>query len=141
MRISVRLRCVSILVIADLLIIFSFAVRRAFSIVNPNTYILVPIVVGLLAVAFAAYLARYVLSKDTGTPAMQKVADAIFKGAMAFLNRQYRTIASLAVVAAVIVAVVLGLLGQGSSADRISLAWHTALAFLIGAFCSGVSGY
>ena len=55
MRISVRLRCVSILVNADLLIIFSFAVRRAFSIVNPNTYILVPIIVGLLAVAFAAY--------------------------------------------------------------------------------------
>ena len=79
-----------------------------------SSYILVPIVVGVLAVAFAGFLARYVLSKDTGTPAMQKVADAIFKGAMAFLNRQYRTIASLAVVAAVIVALVLGLLGQGS---------------------------
>src|SRR5437588_1887689 len=138
MRISVRLRCVSILVNADLLIIFSFAVRRAFSIVNPNTYILVPIIVGLLAVAFAGYLARYVLSKDTGTPAMQKVADAIFKGAMAFLNRQYRTIAILAVFAAIIVGVVLALLGQG---DKFDLAWHTSVAFLIGAFCSGVSGY
>src|SRR5437763_4579251 len=138
MRISVRLRCVSILVNADLLIIFSFAVRRAFSIVNPNTYILVPIIVGLAAVLFAAYLASYVLRKDTGTPAMQKVADAIFKGAMAFLNRQYRTIAILAVFAAVLVALVLGLLGQG---DKLSLAWHTAVAFLIGAFCSGVSGY
>jgi K(+)-stimulated pyrophosphate-energized sodium pump len=72
---------------------------------------------------------------------MQKVADAIFKGAMAFLNRQYRTIATLAVVAAIIVAVVLGLLGQGTQADKFSLAWHTALAFLIGALCSGVSGY
>src|SRR5437588_359327 len=141
MRISVRLRCVSILVNADLLIIFSFALRRAFSIVNTNTYILVPIIVGLLAVAFAAYLARYVLSKDTGTPAMQKVADAIFQGAMAFLNRQYRTIASLAIVAAIIVALVLGLLGQGDQAAKISLAWHTALAFLIGALCSGISGY
>jgi K(+)-stimulated pyrophosphate-energized sodium pump len=106
-----------------------------------SNYILVPLVVGILAVAFAGFLARYVLSKDTGTPAMQKVADAIFKGAMAFLNRQYRTIASLAVVAAIIVAVVLGLLGQGTQADKFSLAWHTALAFLIGALCSGVSGY
>ena len=106
-----------------------------------SNYIIVPIVVGVLAVIFAGLLARYVLSKDTGTPAMQKVADAIFKGAMAFLNRQYRTIASLAIVAAIIVAVVLGLLGQGTEADKISLAWHTALAFLIGAFCSGVSGY
>lgn len=104
-------------------------------------YILVPIIVGLLTVLFAAYLASFVLRRDTGTPAMQKVADAIFKGAMAFLNRQYRTIASLAFVAAIIVALVLGLLGQGSQADKISLAWHTAIAFLIGAFCSGVSGY
>ncbi len=103
-----------------------------------NIYILVPIVVGLLAVAFAAYLASYVLRKDTGTPAMQKVADAIFKGAMAFLNRQYRTIAILAVFAAIIVGLVLALLGQG---DKISLGWHTSVAFLIGALCSGISGY
>jgi K(+)-stimulated pyrophosphate-energized sodium pump len=134
--ISATLQCVCILVNADLPINFSFALRRAFSIVN--NYIFVPIVVGLLAVVFAAYLARYVLSKDTGTPAMQKVADAIFKGAMAFLNRQYRTIAILAVFAAIIVGVVLALLGQG---DKISLGWHTSVAFLIGAACSGVSGY
>ncbi len=76
-------------------------------------YIVVPIVIGILAVLFAAYLANFVLRKDTGTPAMQKVADAIFKGAMAFLNRQYRTIAAFAIVAAVVVALVLYLLGQG----------------------------
>ncbi|MEO8973845.1 MAG: sodium/proton-translocating pyrophosphatase, partial [Ktedonobacteraceae bacterium] len=90
---------------------------------------------------FAAYLANFVLRKDTGTPAMQKVADAIFKGAMAFLNRQYRTIAILAVFAAIVVGVVLALLGQGDSAARWNLAWHTSLSFLIGAFCSGVSGF
>jgi K(+)-stimulated pyrophosphate-energized sodium pump len=103
-----------------------------------SNYIFVPIGVGLATVLFAAYLASYVLRKDTGTPAMQKVADAIYKGAMAFLNRQYRTIAILAIFAAVIVAVVLALLGQG---DKLSLAWHTAVAFLIGATCSGISGY
>ena len=103
-----------------------------------NNFIWVPIVVGLLAVGFAAYLASYVLRKDTGTPEMQKVSNAIYSGAVAFLNRQYRTITILAIVAAVVVAVVLGLLGQG---DKVSLAWHTALAFIIGAFCSGVSGY
>src|SRR5579885_3038502 len=123
---------------ADLLI-FSYALRRAFSIVS--NYIWVPIGVGLLAVLFAAYLANYVLRKDTGTPAMQKVADAIFKGAMAFLNRQYRTIAILSIFAAVIVAAVLYFLSQGDSAARLDLAWHTALAFMIGALCSGVSGY
>ena len=106
-----------------------------------SNYIWVPIIVGLLAVGFAAYLANFVLRKDTGTPAMQKVADAIFKGAMAFLNRQYRTIAILAVFAAIIVGVVLALLGQGDAAAKWNLAWHTSLAFLIGAFCSGLSGF
>ncbi len=104
-------------------------------------FIWVPIGIGLLTVLFVASLARYVLSRDTGTPAMQKVANAIFKGAMAFLNRQYRTIAILAVFAAIIVGIVLALLGQGDQAYKLSLAWHTAVAFLIGAFCSGLSGY
>ena len=86
------------------------------------SYILVPIVIGLLAVLFAAYLASYVLRKDTGTPAMQKVANAIFSGAMAFLNRQYRTIASLAAVAAIVVGAVLFLLSQGETPARLDLA-------------------
>ncbi len=105
------------------------------------SYIWIPIVVGLLAVAFAAYLAYNVLRKDTGTPAMQKVADAIFKGAMAFLNRQYRTIALLSIFAAVIVAAVLFALSNGTQAEKFDLAWRTALSFLIGALCSGISGY
>ena len=106
-----------------------------------SNYILVPFVVGLLTILFAAYLANFVLRKDTGTPAMQKVANAIFAGAMAFLNRQYRTIAILAVFAAIIVGVVLALLGQGDAAAKFNLAWHTSIAFLIGALCSGVSGF
>jgi K(+)-stimulated pyrophosphate-energized sodium pump len=111
--------------------------------VDTNYYVLVPIVIGLLAVAFAAYLARYVLSKDTGTPAMQKVADAIFKGAMAFLNRQYRTIAILAIFAAIIIGLLLALLGLTTKSNAIdwNLGWHTSVAFLVGALCSGISGY
>jgi K(+)-stimulated pyrophosphate-energized sodium pump len=106
-----------------------------------SSYIWIPISIGFLAILFAAYLAFSVLRKDTGTPAMQKVSNAIFQGAKAFLNRQYRTIAVLALVAAVGVGGVLALLSQGSETVRISLAWHTSLAFLIGALCSGVAGY
>jgi len=104
-------------------------------------YIWVPIGVSLLAVVFAVGLIFSVLRKDTGTPGMQKIADAIFAGATAFLRRQYRTIALLAIVAAIVVSVALALLGQGSQADKINLAWHTGLSFLVGALCSGISGY
>src|SRR5437016_5183866 len=92
---------------------------------------------GLLAVAFAFYLARDVLSRDKGTPAMQDVAAMIFEGAMAFLNRQYRTIAILAVLAAVAIGGLLGVLTGGG----LELALKTAIAFLLGAFCSGLAGF
>ena len=52
---------------------------------------------GILAILFALWLARDVLSRDTGTPEMQEIAGMIFEGAMAFLRRQYTTIAALAI--------------------------------------------
>src|SRR5207237_579829 len=68
----------------------------------------VVLLAGIIAILFAAWLARDVLSEDKGTKAMQEVASLIFEGAMAFLNRQYRTIAVLAIVAAVIIGVLIG---------------------------------
>src|SRR3954451_19943633 len=68
---------------------------------------IVPIV-GVLAVLFALWLARDVLSRDTGTPGMRDIADMIFEGAMAFLRRQYQTIAILSVVVAIVIGLVVG---------------------------------
>ena len=91
---------------------------------------------GAAAMLFAFYLARDVLGRDQGTPAMQEVAGLIFEGAQAFLRRQYSTITRLALLTAVI----LGLLIGGFAHD-----WAqgvlTAIAFLLGAFCSSLSGY
>ena len=42
---------------------------------------------GIIAILFAIYLARDVLSRDTGTQAMQDVAGTIYEGAVAFLRR------------------------------------------------------
>src|SRR5690348_16011157 len=95
---------------------------------------------GLIAVAFAAYLAYDVLHRDQGTPAMQEVANAIFEGAMAFLNRQYRTIWMIAIVAAVIIGVVLGVL-EPDRTVAIDIAWRTAVSFLVGAACSSLAGF
>ena len=67
---------------------------------------------------------------------MQEVAALIFEGAMAFLNRQYRTIAIFAVVAAVIIGVLIGVLAN----DQVH-GLKTAIAFLVGAFCSGLAGF
>ncbi len=101
-------------------------------------------IAGLIAVGFAVYLARDVLSRDTGTPEMQDVASRIFEGAMAFLKRQYTTIAMLAVVTAVLVGILLTVIPgstQGTSVQPWQLGLLTAIAFLLGSAASAVSGY
>jgi K(+)-stimulated pyrophosphate-energized sodium pump len=100
---------------------------------------------GLIAVAFALYLARDVLSRDTGTAEMQAVAGTIYEGAVAFIRRQYSTIAILAVVGAVVIGVVITLVETPAVADVPKLAGlpiglMTAFAFLVGAACSMASG-
>jgi K(+)-stimulated pyrophosphate-energized sodium pump len=110
--------------------------------IQPITWV-IP-VAGLAAVLFAIYLARDVLSRDTGTEAMQDVAGTILEGAVAFIRRQYVTILVLAVVGAVVIGVVIGLVETPEVADTdvygVELGMMTAVAFLVGALCSMASG-
>ena len=50
------------------------------------------LVVAVLGLMYAAYLAAEVLGKDQGTDAMRKISDAIRVGANAYLFRQFRAI-------------------------------------------------
>ncbi|MEW6143144.1 MAG: sodium-translocating pyrophosphatase [Chloroflexota bacterium] len=108
----------------------------------PGLFWIVP-AAGLITVIFAVFLAKSILSKPTGTPRMKEIGDIIFKGAWAFLKRQYRTIAIYSVCIAIIIGFLVGVLGgtplKGYSA--FDIAWRTAVAFLVGAFCSGVAGF
>ncbi|HEY6058133.1 MAG TPA: sodium/proton-translocating pyrophosphatase, partial [Candidatus Limnocylindrales bacterium] len=101
-------------------------------------------IAGIAAVLFALYLARDVLSRDQGTQAMQDVGSTIYEGAVAFIRRQYQTIALLALGAAVVIGVVIGLLETQDVADTdifgTELGIRTAVAFLVGAACSMASG-
>ena len=95
---------------------------------------------GLVAIAVAAYFAYDVLKSDTGTPEMQKVAGAIYVAAVAFIRRQYRTIAMLAVLGAVIVGVVVYAFERVEGISQMELALKTSVAFLVGATASMLSG-
>src|SRR3954470_14779313 len=102
-------------------------------------------IAGLIAVAFAVYLARDVLGRDKGTPEMQEVASTIVEGAMAFLRRQYTTIAMLAVVTAVLIGILIALIPGStkglSTVGPAQLGVMTSISFLLGALCSAVAGF
>ncbi|MCV0403023.1 MAG: sodium-translocating pyrophosphatase [Chloroflexi bacterium] len=101
-------------------------------------------IAGIAAVAFALYLAWDVLRADTGTEAMQDIAGTIYEGAVAFIRRQYQTIALLALGGAVVIGVVITVVEGQDVADTsvygLDLGWRTALAFLVGAVASMASG-
>lgn len=83
---------------------------------------------GVLAILIIIYFMYTIFHADTGNKRMQEVADAIKEGANAFLSRQYTTIFILVIVVAVILTLA-------------TKEWHTAIAFLLGAVCSALSGF
>ncbi len=97
---------------------------------------------GVLTLLFVIYLAWDVLRRDTGTREMQNVAATIYEGAVAFITRQYSTIAVLAVITAVLIAILVALFETFSETGIVGfeLGWRTAVAFLVGAAASALSG-
>jgi len=100
-----------------------------------NLMFIVPIA-AVIALIVAFVFFKQIFSKDKGTPEMQAISDKIEEGAMAYLARQYKTIAIIAVVIAVIIAVV-GLVDDFKD----YLNYKVAIAFVLGAGCSILSGF
>jgi K(+)-stimulated pyrophosphate-energized sodium pump len=82
---------------------------------------------GVLAILYGIVAYRQVVAVSAGNETMQKIAAAIAEGAGAYLNRQYRTIAIVGVLVALVLAFTLGI--------------HVALGFVVGAVLSGATGY
>ncbi len=80
-----------------------------------------------LAVLYGIFTAMQVLRAPAGDARMQDIAAAIQEGAKAYLGRQYRTIAIVGVIVAIILFPTLGAL--------------STVGFVIGAVLSGVAGY
>lgn len=87
------------------------------------------VIVGLVGAAVVAYFVRYVLRQDEGSARLKEISAAIREGGLAFIHREYRTLAIVVVVVAIVLAVVP------------ALGWRMAVAFVFGALCSMGAGY
>jgi K(+)-stimulated pyrophosphate-energized sodium pump len=100
--------------------------------------------VAVLAILVGLILVRGVLAADQGTPKMQEIAKAIQEGAMAYLRRQFRTIAFILVPVAGLVFLssteVLKPGGVTALSFGASGAFRTT-AFIAGAVLSGLTGF
>ncbi|MBR2789193.1 MAG: sodium/proton-translocating pyrophosphatase, partial [Eggerthellaceae bacterium] len=89
---------------------------------------------GLIAAVFAAVLINQIRKLAAGDDKMQSIASAIQEDAMAYLAREYKTVAIAAVIIAVILVIpsFFGVEGFGI--------W-TAIGFLLGGAASAAAGY
>ncbi len=90
-------------------------------------YLNISIFAGLFAVVWGLYQAYQISKLPSGTKDMVDIANAIREGASAFLNRQYKTVAIIALLIFALLFFTLGYL--------------SAVAFAIGAICSAVAGF
>ncbi|HAH04777.1 MAG: K(+)-insensitive pyrophosphate-energized proton pump [Parcubacteria group bacterium GW2011_GWA2_43_17] len=92
-----------------------------------STPLLFSLAAAVAALIYGGILIQLVFKKPAGSEKMKEIAAAIQTGAKAYLNRQYRTIAIIAVILFFVLWLTLNLL--------------TALGFLTGAVLSALAGY
>ena len=98
---------------------------------NNLSLYLIPLV-GVLALVFTAFRARWISRQDAGTEKMQKIASFISEGAMAFIKAEYKIIALFIVLITITLYFV---------ADPETSSPLVAFSFVLGASSSALAGY
>ena len=93
-----------------------------------SSTIMFALLCGALGVVYAILTAIWVSKQDAGNAKMQEISNAVKEGAYAFLAREYKTVAIVAVV------LVIGIIAMG-------LGTWTAIGFVIGTVGSALAGF
>ncbi len=83
-------------------------------------------VISLIGLIFAGYFVRKVHGYDRGTEKMKEISDAIHKGAMTFLNKEYRVLVFFVIIVGAVLA--------------LAIDPKTAGTFVLGAIFSALAG-
>ena len=94
--------------------------------------IFIPIILSLLGLLYMFFKAKWVKKQDPGNEKMVSISSAIKKGALAFLNAEYRLLLFFVVIASV------ALFGISLVVETTS--WMIIPAFVVGAIFSGLAG-
>ncbi len=97
--------------------------------------IVIAAIIGGVALLFSVALTMRVLRSDEGNNRMRAIAQAIKEGALAFLRREYMTLAPFIIVVAIALWLLIDWYTGGSWIPR------TAIAYLAGTLCSATAGF
>ncbi len=92
---------------------------------NQNVAIVAMAGLAGLLVAYGLYV--HIKKQSSGSEKMQKIAESIHQGSMAFLKAEYSRLGIFILVVAVLL--------------YFGFTWHTSLAFIFGACCSAFAGF
>jgi K(+)-stimulated pyrophosphate-energized sodium pump len=101
--------------------------RRNKKEVRKMDFILITILIGIVGIIYGLLLAKIVLSYKVTDKNMLKISNAVYKGAMAFLKREYTTIAIIAAILAVVFGIFINI--------------ETTITFIAGAVFSALAGF
>src|SRR6266581_2614797 len=107
-------------------------------------WLLFSVATALLALVVGLALMRGVLRADQGTPKMREIAAAIQEGAMAYLRRQFKTIAVILVPLAILVFLTSTKVVRDDGTVALSVVQSglfRTMAFLLGCLMSGLTGF
>ena len=94
--------------------------------------IFIPIILSILGLIYMFFKAQWVKKQDPGNDKMVSISSAIKKGALAFLNAEYRLLLIFVVIASI------ALFGISILVETTS--WLIIPAFIVGAIFSGLAG-
>lgn len=89
--------------------------------------VILALICGAVGVAYSLITAGWVFKQDAGNPRMQEISSYVAEGAMAYLTRQYKVVAIIAVILCIVLWFTLGLM--------------PAVGFIVGLVGSGLAGF